>query len=93
MVNKLLALSLWLLALTAALFILAVEVWQGTPLWYFVDAVLLGVLEPLGTWIIVKRYPETDWLAGLVALVDNGRYCHNLGSTSVGKVLKEALDI
>lgn len=57
---NLLALSLWLLTFTAALFVLATEVWQGAPLWYFVDAVLLGVSEPLGTWAIARRYPKTD---------------------------------
>jgi hypothetical protein len=72
---KLLALSLWLLTFTAALFVLATDVWQGAPLWYFAGAVLLGVLEPLGTWIIVKRYPETDWLAWL---------CMSLMGSSVG---------
>jgi hypothetical protein len=29
------ALSLWFLALTAALFVLATEVWQGAPLCHF----------------------------------------------------------
>jgi hypothetical protein len=28
-----------------------------------VGATLLGVIGPLGTWDIAKRYPETDWLA------------------------------
>jgi hypothetical protein len=30
---------------------------------HFVGAVALGLVGPLGTWAIAKRYPETDWLA------------------------------
>lgn len=65
MILKLSTLSLWLLALTTTLFVLATDVWQGDPLWRFVGATLLGVIGPLGTWSIVKRYPETDWFAFL----------------------------
>ena len=57
---KLLILNLWLWVFTAALFILANDVWQGAPVWYFVGATLLGMIGPLGTWAIVKRYPNTD---------------------------------
>jgi hypothetical protein len=31
--------------------------------WQFMGATLLGVIYPLGTWAIVKCYPETDWFA------------------------------
>ena len=50
------------------LFTLAVAVWQGAPLslLYFVGATPLGVIYPLGTWAIAKRYPKTDWLAWLL---------------------------
>jgi hypothetical protein len=34
---------------------------------HFVGAVALGLVGPLGTWAIAKRYPETD-RAALVCL-------------------------
>jgi hypothetical protein len=51
--------------MSLTLFTLAVAVWQGVPLslLYFVGASLLGVIYPLGTWAIAKRYPEANWLA------------------------------
>ena len=53
--------TLLFIAFTLALFVLAIEVWQGAAsLWYFSGSVVLGVLGPLGTWAIVKRYPNTD---------------------------------
>ena len=61
---RLLALSVWPLAFTAALFVLATDVWAGArPPWQFAVATLLGVTYPLGMWAIVKHYPETDWFA------------------------------
>jgi hypothetical protein len=50
----------WLLSSTAALFVLATEIWEGAPVWYFVGAVLLGIVRPLSTWAIAKTHPETD---------------------------------
>jgi len=47
--------ALWLLALTVALFVLAIEVWQGAP--------ILGMIGPLGTWAIARRYPQTEGFA------------------------------
>jgi len=61
--TKLFVLTLWSLAFTAALFVLATDVRTGGPLWPFMGAVGLGLLGPLGTWATVKRYPETDWFA------------------------------
>jgi hypothetical protein len=62
--TRLFALTLWTLAFIAALFTLATDVWAGmVPIWQFVGATLLGVIYPLGTWAIVKHYPETDWFA------------------------------
>lgn len=57
---KLFVLTLRPIALTAALFILANDVWQGAPVLHFVGAAALGVIGPLGKWAIVKRYPNTD---------------------------------
>jgi hypothetical protein len=57
---KTFAFFLWLLSFTATLFILATDVWQGDPLWPFVDAVALGAINPLGTWAIAKTYPQND---------------------------------
>jgi len=60
---KPLVLIFWLLIFTAALFVLATEVWQGAHPWYFVGATLLGVMYLLGTWAISKRFPGlTGWL-------------------------------
>ncbi len=61
---KVFALTLWALTFIAVLFLLATHVWAGMiPLWQFVGATLLGVIYPLGTWTIAKRYPETDRFA------------------------------
>jgi hypothetical protein len=48
--TKLLALTLWALAFTAALFVLAPAVWRDVPLslLYFSGVALLGVIGPLG---------------------------------------------
>jgi hypothetical protein len=45
---------------TAALFVLATEVWQGVPfgVWRLVGATLLGVMGPLGTWDMAKHYKD-----------------------------------
>jgi hypothetical protein len=71
---KLFALTLWLLAFIAALFVLAPAVWQGAfySVLYFVGATLLGVAGPLGTWAISERYPKTDWLAWLLLWITAG---------------------
>ena len=79
--TRLFALTLWTLAFIAALFTLTTDVWQGVPysVLYFVGAIVLGVMYPLGTWATAKHYPETDpfawwsflimaWLAVLAAL-------------------------
>ena len=70
--TKLLALTLWATAFTLALFVLAVDIWQGAPLWYFVGAVGLGLVGPLGTWAIVKRYPQTDCAAWVCLGITGG---------------------
>jgi hypothetical protein len=62
-VLKLLALTLWLLAFTLVLFVLATDVWQGAPILHFVGAVILGMIGPTGTWAIARGYPETDRFA------------------------------
>jgi hypothetical protein len=36
---------------------------QEAPLWHFVGASLLGVIYPLGTWAVARRYPQTDRFA------------------------------
>lgn len=60
-----LPLCFWLLVFIAALFFLATDVWAGTPCsaLAFIGAALLGVLGPSATWVITRRYPETDQLA------------------------------
>jgi MFS superfamily sulfate permease-like transporter len=45
------------------LFALTTDTWQGAPMLYFVGAVALGVMYPLGIWAIAKRYPETERFA------------------------------
>lgn len=57
---KPLVLSLWLLTFILALFALTVDVWEGAAPWYFVGAVILGLVGPSGTWVISKWHPETD---------------------------------
>ena len=57
---KTFAFFLWLLSVTATLFILATDVWHGAPVLHFVGTVVLGMIGPLGTWAIAKRYPNTD---------------------------------
>lgn len=69
---RLLALTLWLLSFIAALFVLVTDVWQGAPVLHFVGAVALGMIGPLGTWAITKRYPETDWFAWLLLGITAG---------------------
>ena len=67
---KVFALTLWLLAFIAILFLLSTHVWAGmVPLWQFVGAALLGVIYPLGTWAIVRRYPQTEGLAWGLLLI------------------------
>ena len=62
--TKLLALALWATAFIAILFLLATHVWAGmVPLWHFIGAALLGVICPLGTWAVARRYPQTEGLA------------------------------
>jgi hypothetical protein len=39
---------------------------------HFGGAVALGVIGPLGTWAISKRYPKTDWLAWLLLWITTG---------------------
>ena len=39
---------------------------------HFVGAVALGLVGPLGTWAIVKRYPETDRAAWVCLGVTGG---------------------
>jgi hypothetical protein len=70
--TKLLALTLWLLAFTAALFVLAINIWQGAPVLHFVGAVALGMIGPLATWAISKRYPETDRAAWVCLGITGG---------------------
>jgi hypothetical protein len=74
--TKLIVLILWVLTLTASLFVLATHVWQGESILCFVGAPLSGVIGPLGTWAITKRHRNR--LASLGAVGDNNKYCHNL---------------
>jgi hypothetical protein len=68
--TKLLALTLWALAFIAILFLLATYVWVDViPLWQFGGAALLGVIYPLGTWAIARRYPQTERLAWGLLLI------------------------
>jgi hypothetical protein len=69
---KLLALTLQNPTFTAALFVLATNLWQGAPMLHFVGAVVLGVIYPLGTWATVKHHPETDWLAWRLMAITGG---------------------
>ena len=39
---------------------------------HFVGAVALGLVGPLGTWAIVKRYPETDRAASMFLGITGG---------------------
>ena len=39
---------------------------------HFVGAVALGLVGPLGTWAIVKRYPETDRAAWMFLGITGG---------------------
>jgi len=39
---------------------------------HFVGAVALGLIGPLGTWAIAKRYPETDRAAWVCLGVTGG---------------------
>jgi hypothetical protein len=70
--TKLLALTLWLLSATFALFVLAIETWEGAPPRYFVGAALLGVIGPLGTWAISRRFPETGRVAWALMALTGG---------------------
>lgn len=70
--TKLLVLTLWPLAFTLALLVLATNVWQGGPLWPFVGAVALGVMGPLGTWAIAKRYPNSSRAAWVCMGITGG---------------------
>ena len=63
---------MWVTAFIAVLLVLATGVWQGAPVLHFVGAVTLGVIGPLGTRAIVKRYPETDRLAWVLLGVAAG---------------------
>jgi hypothetical protein len=68
--TKLLALTLCALTFIAILFLLATHVWAGMiPVWHFVGAALLGVIYPLGTWAIARRYPQTEGLAWGLLLI------------------------
>jgi hypothetical protein len=70
--TKLLALTLWLLSVTFALFVLAIETWEGAPSWYLMGAALLGVIGPLGTWAISRQFPETGRVAWMLMAIAGG---------------------